>query len=130
MYIKNFEDWHCVKKRLDVDTRKVSIRSGEIRWMAMGTNIGSEIDGKGISFTRPGLIIHVIGSYLALIVPLTTKMKDIPGYLAFSFGDQEFSLCIHQMKIVSQKRIFGRKGRISEKRLLEVKNAIKAFFAF
>ncbi len=87
MYIKNFEDWHLVKKNLDAENRKVSIRSGEIRWMAIGANIGSEIDGKGVSFTRPGLILHVIGSSLALGDPYTTKIKDVPGYFTFSLKD-------------------------------------------
>lgn len=130
MYIKNFEDWSFVKKRLDTEDRKVSIRSGEIRWMSIGINVGSEIDGKGVSFTRPGLIVHVIGSSLALVIPLTTKLKNIPGYFTFSLKDGAVSLCIHQIRILSQKRIFGRKGRISERRLFEVKNTVKDFFAF
>lgn len=100
MYIKNFEDWGFVKKRLDAENRKVSICSGEIRWMSIGINVGSEIDGKGVSFTRPGLILHVIGSSLALVIPFITKIKNVPGYFAFSLKDGTISLCIHQMRIL------------------------------
>ena len=75
MYFKDFDKWNEVKKRVHHEERKVNIRSGEIRWVSFGVNVGSEIDGKGISFTRPALILHVIGSHLALIAPMSTKVK-------------------------------------------------------
>ena len=61
MYIKEFDKWNRVKKRANDSTTSVFIRAGEIRWISFGVNVGSEIDGKGESFTRPGLIVHVIG---------------------------------------------------------------------
>lgn len=128
MYIKQFDAWHPVKKRLEDESRKVYIRPGEIRWISFGVNLGSEIDGKGPSFTRPGLIVHVFGSFLALVIPLSTKMKDLPGYLVFDWQGQSTALCLHQIRVISQKRIFGRKGRVSESRLQAIKGNVKAFF--
>ena len=58
-----------LKKRLQSEERHVYIRPGEIRWIAFGVNLGSEIDGKGVSFTRPGFVVHVFGSFLALVIP-------------------------------------------------------------
>ena len=118
-----------MQKHLNSDDKHVNIRSGEIRWVAFGVNIGSEIDGKGKSFTRPALIIHVIGSNLALVVPLSTKVKEVAGYLPFEFQGRTVSLCVHQSKTISQKRILSRKGRISEKKLGEIKEQVKKFFA-
>ncbi|MEK9130579.1 MAG: type II toxin-antitoxin system PemK/MazF family toxin [Patescibacteria group bacterium] len=129
MYLKQFDEWHPVKKRLQSEERHVYIRPGEIRWIAFGVNLGSEIDGKGVSFTRPGFVVHVFGSFLALVIPLSTKMKDHPGYLPFEWDGKPTAICIHQMRVVSQKRIFSRKGRISETRLLSVKRSIKDFFS-
>jgi len=128
MYFKDFEGWNLVKKRLNEENRKVYIRAGEIRWVAFGVNVGSEIDGKGISFTRPALVIHVIGSHLALIVPMSTKIKDIAGYIPFEWKGSTSALCVHQIKIVSQKRILSRKGRISNQRLKKIKLEIVKFF--
>lgn len=88
------------------------ILANRIRWISMGVNIGSEIDGKGVSFTRPALIIHCIGSYLALVVPMPTKIKDVVGYLPFQWKGKSTSLCIHQIRIISQKRVLSRLGRI------------------
>ena len=96
----------------------------------MGVNVGSEIDGKGESFTRPALVIHVIGSHLALVVPMSTKVKEVAGYVPFEWKGVTTALCLHQTRIVSQKRILSRKGRISKTRLKEVKSQVARFFGF
>ncbi|MEI6238028.1 MAG: type II toxin-antitoxin system PemK/MazF family toxin [bacterium] len=129
MYIKDFDNWNEMQKHLNSDDRQVNIRAGEIRWVAFGVNIGSEIDGKGKSFTRPALVVHVVGSNLALVIPLSTKIKEMVGYLPFEFQGKTVSLCIHQSRTISQKRILSRKGRISEKKLAEIKEYLKSFFA-
>jgi len=128
MYFKDFDKWNIVKKRVHTDEIKVSIRAGEIRWVSFGVNVGSEIDGKGESFTRPALVAHVVGAVLALVVPLSTKLKNVAGYVPFEFQGKQVSVCVHQMKIISQRRVLARKGRISDKRLKEVKTEIKKFF--
>jgi len=129
MHSKDFDAWNKVKKRVEQENRKIYIRSGEIRWISTGVNIGSEIDGKGVSFTRPALIIHTIGSYLTLIVPMSTSVKKVAGYIPFEWEGKTTALCIHQMRIVSQKRVLSRIGRISDKRLVEIKKAIRKFFS-
>lgn len=129
MYFKDFDHWNIVKKKIHTDAQTVSIRAGEIRWIACGVNVGSEIDGKGQSFTRPALILHVVGSVLALVIPLSTKVKDVAGYLPFEFQDRQVSLCLHQSRIISKHRILERKGKISDKRLAQVKASFKKFFA-
>lgn len=129
MYFKDFDKWNSVKKRIHSEELKVSIRAGEIRWVACGVNVGSEIDGKGESFTRPMLVVHVVGSVLALVVPLSTKLKNVAGYVPFELQGKRISLCVHQMRIISQRRVLARKGRISDKRLRQVKSEIKKFFS-
>ena len=129
MYFKDFDTWNKVKKRIQGEQRTVNIRKGESRWVSFGVNVGSEIDGKGISFARPALILHVIGTSLALIVPISTKVKDIAGYVPFLWKDRENALCIHQMKVVSQKRILDRMGRISMNRLGNFKKVITSFYS-
>lgn len=128
MYIKNFDAWNAVKKRTDAERRGVRIREGEVRWAALGVNVGSEIDGKGVSFTRPVLVLHVVGQTLALVVPLSTKRKDIPGYIPFDLRGREVSLCVHQARTLSQHRILSRIGKISQRRLADAKREFAAFF--
>ena len=90
MYFKDFDKWNIVKKRVHTDEIKVSIRAGEIRWVSFGVNVGSEIDGKGESFTRPALVAHVVGAVLALVVPLSTKLKMSPVMFLLNFKASKF----------------------------------------
>jgi len=130
MYLKDFDKWNTVKKQIDKQEQKVYIRAGEIRWVVFGVNVGSEIDGKGESFTRPALVLHVIGSHLALVVPMTTKFKQVAGYFQFEWKGKQTVLCLHQIKIVSQKRILSRKGRISQTKLKAIKTEVVKFYSF
>lgn len=128
MYIKQFDSWNEVKKTVNDEDRQVNIRAGEVRWASLGVNVGSEVDGKGASFTRPVLVISVFGSKLALVVPMSTKVKDEPGYIPFTYKGRQVSLCIMQTKTISQKRILDRMSKISSARLTEYKLQIKHFF--
>ncbi len=130
MYFKDFDSWNSLKKKLNDEPHRPNIRAGEVRWISCGVNVGSEIDGKGDSFTRPALVVHVVGSVLALVVPLSTKIKTVAGYFPFEFQGQKASLCVHQTRVISQLRVLARKGKISEKRLAEVKAEIRTFFSF
>ena len=129
MYIKNFDNWNRVKKEIQSENRKVHIRSGEVRWCVIGVNLGSEIDGKGDSYTRPVLVLHVIGSKLALVIPITTKIKTVPGYYEFKFHDKNHCLCLNQIRVISSKRLLKRKGRITKNRLFEIKNLMADFYS-
>lgn len=129
MYIKDFDTWNKVKQRIHGEARTINIREGEIRWVSLGVNVGSEIDGKGVSFTRPALIIHVIGAQLALVVPMSTKLNDVPGYMPIIFKEKMVSLCFNQMRVISQKRIYSRLGKVSTNKLLQYKAATKEFYS-
>lgn len=129
MYFKDFDHWNHFKKQINQTDSQIHIRAGEIRWVNLGVNVGSEIDGKGELFSRSVLILHVIGIQLALVIPLTSKIKSIPGYLEFTWKSSINSLCLHQIKVISQKRILSRKGRISEEKLKAIKTEIVKFYA-
>ncbi len=135
MYIKNFLEWIVVKTRTDQEdieseSKDEVIRKGEIRWSILGVNIGREMDGKGENFARPVLVLHTIGDSLALVVPLTSKNKNIPGYISFEWLDKKDSLCIHQIRVISTKRLLKRLAKISDNRLKEIKNELKSFYNF
>jgi mRNA interferase MazF len=135
MYIKHFLNWIKIKEKIDTEEKveKFStevVRKGEIRWAIIGVNIGREMDGKGENFARPVLIIHTIGDSLALIIPLTSKRKTIPGYLDFDWQENKDSLCLHQMRIISTKRLLKRLIKISDSKLNTVKQEIKKFYNF
>lgn len=128
MHKKDFDSWNETKKGINEHQDKPFIRKREIRWAVLGVNVGSEIDGKDNSFTRPVLIVDTIGKTTSLVVPITSKHKDIPGRYQFEWKDNENSLCVNQLKVISTKRILDRKGKISENKLKDVKDKIKKFY--
>jgi mRNA interferase MazF len=133
MYIKDFLSWIKVKIRIDKEDRigqnaPEVIRKGEIRWTVFGVNVGREMDGKGENYARPSLILHTIGDSLALVVPLTSKKKTIPGYIEFNWLNKNDCLCLNQMRIISTKRLLKRLAKVSDNKLQEVKRNIKNFY--
>jgi mRNA interferase MazF len=127
-YFKDFEAWNPFKKNVDARKSVSGIRPGEIRWANIGVNVGSEIDGKGDGFTRPVLIIHVIGKHMSLVVPLSTKIKSRDGYEILQVSGKEVSACIHQIRVISNKRLLGRIQKTSNTKLCSIKERIKVYF--
>ncbi len=129
MYHKNYLKWNKIKQQLDVSPNNIYIRAGEIRWVAIGVNVGSEIDGKGASFTRPCLILHVIGGALALVVPFTSQKKaNKQFYLQIKLSHFNSYLCLSQIRVVSQKRVFQRIAKIPANQFQALKTSVFAFY--
>ena len=130
MHNKDYRKWSEVKANLNVSSDNIYIRAGEIRWVAIGVNVGSEIDGKGVSYTRPCPILHVIGGSLALIIPFTSKNKaNKQFYKRISLQHFSSNLCLSQIRVVSQKRIFKRLKKIPAKEFTEIKREVFEFYS-
>jgi len=56
-YIKDFDNWNNIKKKLDKSDQNQSFYEKEIWWCSVGINVGSEHDGKGNRFMRPVYIL-------------------------------------------------------------------------
>jgi mRNA interferase MazF len=128
-YVKDFDKWNNVKKKVDEENNSSIFRVGEIRWVVLGVNIGSEIDGKGDSFNRPCLIVDSFSDKLVLVFPMSTKLKKTAGYVEITLPDgRQVSVCIHQAKTISPKRILKRITSISTDKLQGLKNKYKEFY--
>ena len=87
------------------------------------------MDGKGESFNRPCLIADVFSDRLALVFPMTTSTKKAPGYVPFTLADgRKVSVCIHQARTISPKRILKRIQVVSSNKLKEMKSHYKKFY--
>jgi mRNA interferase MazF len=134
-YYKDFENWHKVKQSLNKREMEVDLsdesklRNGEIRWANIGVNIGSEIDGKGNIFTRPVIVLHLIGKNSALVVPLSTKVEQRAGYFYIEVRGERVCYCINQIKVISVKRLQERISKLTSDKILEVKNNLKKFYS-
>lgn len=130
MYIKKFDEWNQIKQRVNAKKKHINIRAGDIRWMIFGTNIGSEIDGKGSLFIRPGLILSVMSHDLALVVPLTSKQKQFSGYMSIKFSNRLNSLCLLQIKSISHNRILRRLAHIPTDYMKDIKLEVGKYYGF
>jgi mRNA interferase MazF len=129
MYTKDYKKWSDLKVKLNELDKNIFIRAGEVRWVSLGVNVGAEIDGKGVDFARPCLVLHVSGKRLCTVLPITSKLKNFPGYLELEWKNKKETLCIDQIRSISHKRVFSRIGKISESKLLEIKSFTKNYYS-
>lgn len=128
MYIKDFDNWIKKKKKLNEKITSSYFRVGEIRWVSLGVNVGSEIDGKDTSFTRPCLILHLVGTILALVIPCTSQEKESDGnFLHLDLENYKGYLSLTQLRVVSQKRILTRLAKLPKIELKRITNEIFTF---
>ncbi len=70
---KRFDEWNALKKKLHANIKPLIYREREIWWYSAGENIGHEINGKGIYFLRPILIVRKYGKSTFFGVPLSSR---------------------------------------------------------
>lgn len=128
MHIKDFDNWNNIKKSInDIDRPLCSIR--EVRWCAIGHNIGSEIDGKGESFARPVVILKFLSPNTCLTVPLTHSQKTGEYILEFEFQGEKIKARLDQVKIVDVKRMKKRIGKLSQSDFISLKTKVLNFIS-
>ena len=79
----------------------------------MGTNVGSEEDGKGNLSLRPVLIYKKINKHTFIGMPLTRVLRDDKDHMPFYFNYDLNSIIISQLKIFDSKRLLKKMDTIS-----------------
>ena len=125
---KPFDSWNEVKKTLDKKGKNPRFRVGEIYWVGVGQNIGSEIYGKGDNFARPVLIFKKINHFTFVGIPFTSVPHDRPDYVRFMFKNKEQFAILNQIRTFSGKRLYRRMGRIDETDMKLITTKLHEFF--
>ena len=105
MHKKDFSSWIILKEKLDNEMGRPNIKVKEVRWCAIGHNVGSEIDGKGELFARPVIILKIVSTNTCLILPLTNSSKAGAFTFDFNFKGKDIKARLDQVRIVDLKRI-------------------------
>lgn len=126
-YVKDFDQWNFLKKRLDVSSRAISFCEKEIWWCCAGVNVGSEQDGKGDLFLRPVYILRKINSKTFVGIPLSTKLREDLEHKSFYFNDDVMTAKISQIKVFDKRRLSKRIGITSDYLHSKLKKATAAF---
>ena len=112
-YTKDFKAWSQVKESIhNKSGNPPGYKEREIWWAQLGVNIGDEEDGKGISFSRPVLIVKGFSRSLVWVVPLTSAEKHGKYYYSFVLNDSISTALLSQLKALDVRRFTQRMGVI------------------
>ncbi len=106
-----YDKWNNIKKYLNNRhfENLYFPNNGEIWMCIFGKNIGQEQDGEGDSLSRPVLVLKKINNSIFIVVPLSTKQKDLDYYYNFiDINNNKVSAILAHIRCISIKR-FERK---------------------
>lgn len=128
--LKQFLEWIGIKEAIhNRDTKPPFFKEGEMWWAHMGENIGSEVDGKGESFTRPLIVYRKLGAYTLLAVPTSTKIKIGTWYVSFRHkGIDEIAL-LSQIRVILYKRLKEKVGTLDDADMEKIRKAFRALYS-
>lgn len=112
---KDFDTWNNLKKNLQKLVDIPYFHDREVWWCSVGSNLGSEVDGKNSNFERPVVIIKKFNKRMFWGVPLTSKEHQSAYHEKISFGIHASSAILSQLTALSSKRLIRKIGRISRK---------------
>ena len=125
MIEKHFDEWNEIKKNLESNKAKFPFREREIWWYAAGENLGSEIDGKGVRFSRPILIFRKYGETTFFGIPLSTRTSGGLWYSRITVRGESRCALLSQAGSYSVKRLYGRIGKISKIEFEEISEKLR-----
>lgn len=127
MHKKDFSTWLELKAEIDNEVNRPTVRKGEIRWCAIGHNIGSEIDGKGTLFARPVLVLRMLSPNTCFVLPLTHSTKVGSFVFPFDFQGEKIKARLDQPRVVDLKRIKTKLGELSDNKFNDISQAAESF---
>ena len=128
--LKRFLEWIRVKEKIHFhDNKPPFFKEGEMWWVYMGDNVGSEINGKGDKFTRPVVIYKKLCDKIFLAIPVSTKKKSGTWYVPFiQSGINEVAL-LAQVRVLSYKRLKEKIGEVDESDMSNIISGFNALYS-
>lgn len=112
---KLFDEWNQVKQRVNAKIHQPPfVSEGDIWWLNIGKNIGSEINGKSLQFSRPAVILKKLSHGFYLVAPTTTKVKSGSWYVSIHHKGIDMFICLHQIRTIDFRRLFSKLGTLEE----------------
>ena len=121
---KDFDTWNEKKKALDVQSRNLLFKEGEIWWCAVGRNIGEEVYGKGGEFRRPVVILKKLSNNSCIAVPTTTKPRTGSWYHRIHVHSKDRWVMMNQLRFISGNRLWVRESSLPPDQFSELKKSV------
>jgi 8-oxo-dGTP pyrophosphatase MutT (NUDIX family)/mRNA-degrading endonuclease toxin of MazEF toxin-antitoxin module len=120
----NFKRWIAVKQKVHENQQYYpKFNEGDVWWVSVGENIGSEIVGKGSVYTRPVLVLRKFSSSMFLGIPLTSKEKGGDWYVEFKNQGETGYAVLVQVRTFSARRLYTRMYQMDEMDFAKIKTA-------
>ncbi|MBI2454002.1 MAG: type II toxin-antitoxin system PemK/MazF family toxin [Parcubacteria group bacterium] len=126
--MKSFQEWCRIKIYLWKKDSKIVFKQSEIWWCSLGMNLGEEIFGKGVRFTRPVLVFRKFTSNSFLGLPLTTHQKKGTWYVEITMHGKTNWAMLNQARVLDKKRLTNRIGTLDNADFQKVRDAFLKFY--
>ncbi len=124
----DFNNWNDLKQNINAKNVVINIQEGNIYFLSMGQNIGTESYGKGELFLRPVIVYKKLGKNSFVGIPLTSKIKEGSYYFTFNRkNDKKNTAMINQIKTFDTKRIVSYNGKISKNVMHDLSKKLEEF---
>ncbi|MEK9153960.1 MAG: type II toxin-antitoxin system PemK/MazF family toxin [Patescibacteria group bacterium] len=124
---KRFVEWIGRKEKLHAQAHKPPLVSErDLWWVAFGENIGQEMNGGGVKFARPAIILKKLAHGFYLVAPTTTKQHEGSWYVHIRHANVDEYVCLHQIRTIDHRRLDRKMGQIDTD---DFSRIIKAFIA-
>ncbi len=121
-YMKNFLDWIRLKEKLHNTTyRPPLVSEGDIWWVSVGENVGSEVNGKSAVFSRPVIILKKLAHGFYFVVPTSTQLREGSWYVHYRHKNKENVACLHQARAIDYRRLSSKLGTMDDADMERVK---------
>jgi len=123
---KDFTEWHKVKTWIENDHPAPLFRSREVWWCSLGSNVGTEEDGKNNLYERPVVVIQKFNRDMFWGLPMTSRKKEGKFYYSFLLHDLDRTAILSQLRVLSAKCLIRRIGKISQKEFAGLQQVVTA----
>ena len=130
MFIKRFVEWIGLKEKLHGKRHGAPhVSEGEIWWVSIGENVGSEINGKSKLFSRPAVILKKLSRGFYFVIPTTSLQKEGTWYVHFKQHGRDMAACLHQARAIDHRRLFSKLGRLDDTDFKKVKTGFRKLYS-
>jgi len=127
--IKQFLIWIGLKEKLHNNKRRPPlINEGDIWWVSLGENVGGEINGKSVLFSRPVLIFKKLSRETFLGIPTTSQKRSGSWYVPITYGEYSVTVILSQVRVLDARRLSTRLGQLDEADFEKVKTGFAGLF--
>ncbi len=127
--MKKFMEWLGLKEHLHGGAHQPPhVSVGDIWWVSLGENVGSEIDGKNELFSRPVIIYKKLAHGFYFTIPTTTKTRVGTWYVSVRHQEKDMAACLHQVRTIDYRRLSSKLGTLDDADMIRVKEGFNNLY--